>query len=104
MFATAQTPAGILVPLKLNQFEYQRRLYEWKKRRKKELALQQLRDSTNEDARRGAYFVRNYGAEKTADIAIQANKDRRQRELNEAERIADLMAMEAAMAFKKGLI
>lgn len=104
MIATAATPSGLVVPLQINPFEYQRRLYEWKKARKKELALQQLRDSKDESARRGSYFVRNFGAEKTADIVIRANRDRKEREVQEAERIADLMCMEAARALQRGLI
>ena len=104
MIATAQTKAGIIVPLKLNQFEFERAMYEWKKKRQIELKLQQLKDSKDESARRGSYMLRNFGSERTADMAIRATRERKQRELNEAERIADLMAMEAASAFSKGLI
>ena len=104
MIATAKTPGGILVPLTLNSMEFQRRIYEWKKRRKKELALKQLQDAKNEDARRGSYMLRNFGVDGVMAMTKRATEDRRQRERDEAERIADLMAMEAAMAVQKGLI
>lgn len=104
MIATAKTPGGLFVPLQLNPFEFRRRLEEWKKSRKKLVALQALKDAKDENARRGSYMLRNFGADKVAEMNRIAIEERRSRERKEAERIADMMAMEAADAFKKGLI
>lgn len=104
MIATAKTPGGILVPLTLNQFEFRRRMEHVKKKFRKEEALRQLRDSHDIEAKRGSYMLRNFGVDGILKMDRLAKEERRQRERVEAERIADMMAMEAASALNKGLI
>lgn len=97
MIATAKTPGGIFTPLKLNQFEFQRRFLAWQKQEKKRLALEAI---YNIDAKRGAYMLRNFGIDKVLDMDKASRADKKARADAEAERIADMMAMDAARQLK----
>lgn len=83
------------MPLKLNDFEFQRRFMDWKEREKKKRAMDKLNDT---DTRRGLYFLRNYGVDRVMKMDNDSRESRRAKAEAEAERIASMMAMEAARA------
>lgn len=100
MFSTVRTPSGVIAPLKLNQFEFQRRYHAWKKEDNKRVAKQKLNDT---DTRRALYNLRNYGVDAVLRMDAEARELRRSREQAAAERIADEMCKNAVAAVKKEL-
>lgn len=95
MYTTLETPSGIIAPLKLNDFEFHRRYLAWKEKENVRRKKAKLHDT---DTRRALYYLRNYGSDKVADMDRDAREERLAKEEREAERIATMMAMEAARA------
>jgi hypothetical protein len=93
MYTTVKTQGGIIAPLQLNDIEFQRRYLAWRKQEDKKERLEKL---YNTDIRRANYWLRKVGADGVFRMDQRSRQERMEREQRERERIAELMALEAA--------
>jgi len=101
MFTTVKTPSGIVAPLKLNDFEFQRRYRQWRENEEAPRRAKALKSDT--DTRRALYYLRNYGVDGVMKMDAEARELKRIRQQAATERIVEMMTMEAVASVRKEL-
>lgn len=99
MFANMQTTNGLVAPLRLNQFEFQRRFQDWFEKYEKPRRLKEIKNDV--DTRRGLYYLRNIGVDGLMELDRQSRATKKARENAARDRIVEMMTNEAVEAVRK---